>query len=268
MAITFSDLEVLRPAALEAEGRPYRVTQLEVLDYQPTYGDLDTILVRPGCIGVFVGPKPSPLIAAVRHAIRANDGTDQRLANTIREQLAGRARIALEDAVDLLVQQPVFASIRYGGRTLVSSLFAPPGLPMAAVAIPYNGGTLAPRGFSLVEHYTPGATDALDAVLVRHTPQLTKGEKAALDRLPTDLAEMNVGTAALCFALSAVAIASAVCLATGICCPHRPRVPRDDEDFATTPDFHLQDEQLTQMNPALAARHLLRIRRDALEGRF
>ena len=264
MAAALEEFAVLRPAALEMEGRPYRVKKLELIDYRPERS-ADTLLVSPGCIGIFIGPKGSALLAEVREA--ATGGKESGgFADRLRSQLADRPGMPVADAVDLLLKQPVFGSVRYGGRTVVSSVFPAPGAPLAAIALPYNGGQLAPGAFSLVEHYLEGRTEELDGIAIRHSPQLTAAEKAALDKLPPEMAELNVGTAVFCFALSVIAIAAAVSLATGICCPQRGvSLPSDTTSSTPVPNVHITDVQLSNMSAALAARELLRIRREILE---
>src|SRR5262249_37579084 len=152
MSLTLDDVQVLRPASLETEGRPYRIKPLEVIDYA---ADLDAergaLLVKPGCIGLFAAPKGSELLEEVRRAATAGDGSDRAGADRIRAMFVDRQMLPVEEAIRVLIAQPVFASLRYGGRTLATSVFTPPGSEIAAVAMPYNGGRLASEGFSLVE---------------------------------------------------------------------------------------------------------------------
>jgi hypothetical protein len=269
MSLTLENVQVLRPASLETEGRPYRIKPLEVIDYKADLDADGTVLIRPGTIGLFAAPKGSPLLEEVRRAATAGDGSDRAVAERIREQFVDRQMLPIEEAVRLLIDQPVFASMRYGGRTLATSIFTPPGSDIAAVAMPYNGGRLAQDGFSLVEHYREDSDAELDGFVLRHAPELTRSESAALDKLPAEMSEMNVGNAALCYALSLVGIAAVVSLATGICCPHWV-VEANDPGSASTPmpDLHLGDAQLEKISAAATARHLLRIRREMLEHRL
>jgi hypothetical protein len=269
MSLTLENVQVLRPASLETEGRPYRVKPLEVIDYETDLYAEGTLLVRSGSIGLFAAPKGSALLDEVRRAATAGDGSDREVAQRIREQFIDRKMLPIDEAVRLLIDQPVFASMRYGGRTLATSIFTPPGADIAAVAMPYNGGRLASDGFSLVEHYREDSGAELDAFVLRHAPALTRAESAALDKLPAEMLEMNVGNAALCYALSLVGIAVVVSLATGICCPHWV-VRANDPGAASTPmpDLHIGDAQVERMSAATTARHLLRIRREMLEHRL
>lgn len=252
------DLDTLGAAALEAESRPMRCSPIEILEYTPSSGDPARQLAGPGTVTLFLARKGSPVLDEIRAA--ASGGQDQQLTARLRAQSKGRTPLPLNRALEMLKAQPVFADVRYGGLTLASNYFVPGDAACSAVVLPYNGGRLARQGFTLVEHWRAADDSPLQAVALLHAPPLTAAEKAALEQVPADQLELNVGKSYMCWALSAIALAALVTLAA--ICTYQP----ESDDDHRGPGDHLDEDEILALGPAATARELLRLRRRKLEG--
>jgi hypothetical protein len=123
------------------------------------------------------------------------------------------------------------------------------------VPMPYNGGSLEGVEFTLIKRSRADLATDLKAFIVRCAPELTEAEKAALALLPPDANDLNVGRAAMCYAITGVTVVLVVIAATYACPGSAPRVA-------------LTDDEITQLGPELTARKLLQLRRAALERRI
>jgi len=191
------DLRALNAATLEAERRALRQRRLAVFDYQPSSKEAVVALAAPGTVTLYLGRRGEPMLRQIAETAMRKGRDDARLALKIREGLERRERqrMSVPEAVDLLVKQPVFADLRYGGKTVASHLFVPDDMDIVSVVMPYNGGRLARGGFTLVEHIAEGSHAALTGLLVRAAPPLTRAEAVALSLVPSSQLEANVGVA-------------------------------------------------------------------------
>lgn len=255
-------LQAMKLVEEEIERRSLRVTQIEVIDYQPQRDDPDNELAPSGSITLYIGERGSKAIQELKSAITSDRSKCSKIVSRFLEQSAKREEVTLEEAAKIVTKQPVIGEIRYGSRCLASSLFVPKDVELCAVALAYNGGKLLP--FDLVEFYDDQNLKAyeLQAIALRRAPKLSKAEIAALQAVPSSQLERNVSSAQACYALSAVAVAVLVTLAA-ICSYsfHSPFV--NDED----PRMALSEDELERIGPEATARKLLALRRKALEVR-
>jgi hypothetical protein len=114
-------------------------------------------------------------------------GPLRKLAQKLREQDSESIR------ADTLAVVPVFGEIRYGTRTLTSSLFAIPLMQTTSVRLPYNGGKLDFKAFRFVEYFTNESDPALQAVVVIAEPTLSALEKQILEKVPMEKSEVHIG---------------------------------------------------------------------------
>lgn len=246
-------IQALRPVALEIEARPSRVSPIDVLDYTPDHDDYPRMLAKPGTVTLFVARQGSDVIGRIRDAVTSGGDEDAHIAAELAEQFRRRSMVPIEEAVATLLVQPVFASVRYGERTMAQSLFAPDDVQACVVPMPYNGGYVADDSFKLVEHYLPGTHERLAALAVRHTPPLTPAERAALKAVPPDQREWSIGQPMACYAITAITVTIVLAGATYAC----PGITEPEE---------LPDETIKALGPEATARKLLAIRRQVLEG--
>jgi hypothetical protein len=245
--------EPLRAVALEVEARPSRTSNIEVLDYQPSHVNEHLFLAKPGTVTLFVAKRDAEVLSEIRQVVTTGGDRERLLTARLMAQFERRTVVTLEKAAATLIEQPVFASVRYHGRTLAQSLFVPDDLDVCVVPMPYNGGYLSRDEFTLVEHYSPGAEDRLEAVVIRHAPPLSRAERAALEAVPSDQREWSVSSPMMCYALTGVAIVGAVIGATSFC--YQIEAPRRE----------IPEEEIRKIGPAATARKLLAIRRRILE---
>ena len=247
----------LQLAADEQAERSLAYRDIDVLDYVPTRSDAIP-LCPVGCVRVFVAAQGDPLLDRVRCAASATGDEDVDVVeNELRPRLEGRERLSAYQVWRQLKRSTVFASVRYGGRTLATNVFVPEDLGFVVLDNPYNGGELYPQHFTLVEHRRDDAELALDAVALRHAPPLTAAERAAVELVPAEQLEANVTLNASCCDNWTFAVWTAGAVTFAINCG----IPLD---VAREQARHLSDEQIGRLGPAASARALLDFRREAL----
>ena len=253
---------------VEAQARPIRLTNLEVVD--KTSLAQNAFIGIPGTLTVFVARKGSAALHELREALKAGGEALKQLYRKVGEQAAQVERWTLEEAVQATIQEPVFAELRYGGATLAQGLSVPEGLDMTTVLfLPYNGGRLAQEGFILAERFTEGSDAALEALVVRIDPPLTEAERAALQLVPVDQAINNVSANKPCdttwvavATVAAVAATPTVTDATVTTLVIEALGSRGAELADLEP--HIPEETLKLLGPAASARKLLEMRREVL----
>ena len=77
---------------------------------------------------LYVGLKGSSTLAAIRRAASGKDGADVTVAERIHADYKKRKLLSPFSVWRVLQAQPVFASVRYGGRSIIKNLPIPPGL--------------------------------------------------------------------------------------------------------------------------------------------
>jgi hypothetical protein len=246
-------IQALRPVALEIEARASRATKIELLDYRPTHQDYTGFLAKPGTVTLFVAQRHAEILGRIRRATTSAGGEDRSIAADLAAKFNQRSMVSLEQAVATLTREPVFASLRYGDRTLAQSLVAPEPDDVCVVPMAYNGGYLAENSFKLVEHVIPDSNAELEAVLVRHVPPLSLAERAALQAVPLDQREWSIAQPMACYAITAITVTLVLAGATYAC----PGIAEPEP---------LPDREIKKIGPSATARKLLAIRRRILEG--
>jgi hypothetical protein len=257
-----SDIELLRPLALEAASRPIRHRKLEVIDYQPSSDRPEEHLALAGTITVLLAKPGSKLLMEIRSAVAACDNRDRKLAKRLYKQYANRYPSPLPEAVKVAQSQPVFADLRYGGATLAPYLFVPKDLDVAIVNLPYNGGRLARGGFSLAEHPRTEEDISLDVLVLRNTPPLSKAEVSALAKVPEAQRELNVGAGPGEVACSVVLLTLAVVAEVAVVAVTFAITGKVDLEHME----HIEPDTILQIGPSATARMLVSMRRKVLLG--
>ncbi|MEA5259372.1 hypothetical protein VB264_16355 [Arcicella aquatica] len=262
-------LELLRLATIETESRALKSSSIEILNYKPDIKKSKILLTQQGTATLFMAKKGEPLLDEIYKYLKSGVGAEQTIVEKFIKQFSDIKEIALEEAVLLQKKQNLLASVRYGGKTLLEGFFIPEKIKVVGASFPYNGGGILEEGFKLIQHYSKeNLKEELQCFIVLHEPNLTKAEADILKQLPENQFELNIGTNPKGFATALIAIAAAVSLATGICCPHR------NEDFvipnyAFDPyEVHLPDAVLKQISVSAAASEILKIRRNFLVHKY
>jgi hypothetical protein len=245
---------LLQLAADEVEERELHHSSIEVLDYVPSDPSRG-VLAPAGSVTVFVSQKGAPILQRIRAAAKEKSGLDVGLSEEIRAAFRGRERVTCYRAYRLLKDSASFASIRYGSKTLATNILPPPGPNLVVLANPYNGGKLKPSELTLVEHRVPSAKTGLEAVALRHSPPLTKAERAAVEQVPESQLEMNLTMDAECCDDWTFIAHVIVAITFAMLCMRAPEA----EDQVT-----LSPEEIERLGPAASARKLLNIRRELL----
>jgi hypothetical protein len=212
----------------------------------------------PGSVTVFVAEQGARILQRVREVATGQEEDEIELAEYLKSLFEGRERISYYEAWRQLSRAPVFASIRYGGRTLANNVLLPEGPELVVLENPYNGGGLSPPNLTLVEHRRDDTDFALEAVALKHMPPLTDVELRAIELVPEDQLELNLGPHGDCCdnITDAVQIIIAVTFAMASVRP-----------VDAYPERHLSAAEIERFGPAVSARQLLDIRRDLLGHR-
>lgn len=252
---------VFGEAILDGETRSIRTIPIDVVDVSAQSGSV----VGLGMMVGIVAKKGTGIVNRLRVLLEKGQGGAAEAKEILTKKIDRGLWTTSREYVDRLVNEPVYAEIRYAGESLHKGLFVPQGLDVVSTVFPYNGGRLAPEGFSLVERFRGGTTDELEALIVRSAPELTEAEKVALHNVPPDQLVNNVGPASWCdttwwaaagYAIAAGFAAAAVAVGTTLVL-----------DGKRAPDWndHLSDKEIEKLGPAASARSLLALRRKLIE---
>ncbi len=261
MQTALRDFKTLDALSTEASNRPIRRRSLEVVDYKPTDPRPETHLALEGTITVLAAQPGSRLMAGIRKAVASRDYEQGELARRLYRQYRGRKPVALSRAVKIAVAQPVFADVLHGDMLLVENLFVPEDLEVAFVSFPYNGGHLATGGLTLVEHPRSEKIKPLDVLVLRHMPELTKAERAALVKVPAEQRALNVGSTLIPRACSVVLLTAAVVAEVAIVAVTYAITGKVDLEHME----HINPADLKKMGPSKSARVLVEKRRGFLK---
>ena len=91
---------------------------------------------------------------------------------------------------------PVLAELTYGPKTIAQGLFLLPETEALRSFVPYNGGELSAHGFKLSQYFWIGSEVRIDSLILIRKPTLTLLEKTIFQKVPSDVSEANLGTAA------------------------------------------------------------------------
>jgi len=191
--VSLSDFRTLDKLSDEAASRPIRRRSVEILDYKPADPRPETHLALEGTITILASRSGSRLMAKIRNALAEKAGATEAVAKQLYLQYKRRKQVSFARAVKTAVESPVFADVYYGDALLLENLFVPDDLEVAFIPFPYNGGKLADARLLLVEHPVSDNVKPLDVLVLRHLPELTKAERAALQKVPAEQRAMNVG---------------------------------------------------------------------------
>jgi len=249
--ISMDQKDLLVFAAHETDSRPLRYKPIKVIDYKPSRPD-GRVLAPPGSVMVYVAHRSTGLVRKIADIASSQSPADTEMAEYLYKQYEGRRLLSPHRAWRLLQSASVFASIRYGGSTLARNVVIPTGAEAVWVASPHNGGQLEPKELTLVEHFKEESSDALEAVALRHVAPLTPAERAALDAVPADQLELNLGAAGSCCDSVTDVLQVVIAATFAIMCGN------------PIPDPHISEQELVRLSPTATAIRLMQIRRDAL----
>jgi hypothetical protein len=255
------ELRTLDSLAAEAANRPIRRRELEVVDYQPADPRPETHLALEGTVTLLAARSGSRLMAEIREALATKPSKTEDVAKKLYLQYKKRKQVPLARGVKTAIAQPVFAHVLHGNLVLLENLFVPKDLEVAFVPFPYNGGALAETGLVLVEHPVSEDAEPLDVLVLRHTPELSKAERAALEKVPAEQRALNLGRGPGIQACSVALLVVAVVVEVAVVAV----------TFAITGSIdlrhmdHIDPAEIKKMGPAKTARALVEKRRQFLQ---
>jgi hypothetical protein len=252
--------DVFRAAILDGESRSVKTTKIDVIDVPPYKGSS----VGLGMMIAIIANKETKILTRLRSLLQGGEQGAKDANEILSKTTTKKAPATSQEYVEMLIRQPVYADIRYGGETLNKGLFLPPGVDVITSVFPYNGGRLAPEGFSLVERFRDESKAGLEALIMRSAPNLTESEKTALLSVPSDQLVNNVGVASWCdttwWAAAVVALALAFPAATAAAATTL-LMSKGESAF----NENLPDKEIQKLGPAASARSLLALRRKLIE---
>jgi len=222
---------------------------------------LEAELTPPGSITIFMAPADSPFLEDVTTAFSTADrGRQEALQKIVTESAASRSTISLIESMKELTADRTYADLNYGSKALARNLGLPNRIPFGTLTLPYNGGDLDDRKFELVEYTREGIKERLGAVIIRRPPVLTAAEREALDKVPADLLEINIGSSPLMpMTLALVTIAAFVAI-NAITLGPAP------SSLAAQLRIELAEESIRELGPLASAQELLALRQRLLSG--
>jgi len=101
---------------------------------------------------------------------------------------------SLSKAAEQIIEAPVYFDLRYGGKTLATTIALINGSTIGSILLPYNGGQLRDEDFSIIEYYRSEPPAGYDYLLIKCPPHLSDIEQKAVDAVPADQLELNIGS--------------------------------------------------------------------------
>lgn len=258
------EVKLLDVLDAEIARRSARFTTVEVIPYRPTSNIPDAQLTPPGTIGVFAAKRGSAVLRQLVAAAQEGKGADRRLARAIVRKMMGRKRVSLEEATARAINQPVLAQLNYGGATMVRDIFVEDADDLFFTILPWAGGALTPKGFRFDEFVFEDEDEDLDCVLLANPPILTAAEKAALAKVPAEMAHVMVSPAARAAVPGlTIALGLHVLVWGFVYATYTLAKAHNDHSME-----HINPAVLENLSPVATARALLKLRVDVLAGRL
>lgn len=231
---------VVESPPLDPGGREYIL--------KPIKGTVILIWARPG----------SGLIPKLAAAYADGDEAAlESLSAGFADQLDNQTIRSVEEGLERLFECTSYFDVVYGSTELIGCLGLPRGIDFGAVGFPYNGGSLDDTSFKVVEHYL-GEPESYETLIVKVPPRLTELELQAVQAVPAELSEINIGHATVCPLACGGIIAIGIALYTCAGVHHEQLL--DGFDAVVLPA-----DQLERLGPLASARQLLAVRRNILQ---
>lgn len=176
--------------------RPLRFVKPSVLDVAHVEGSFSTIGVVPprGSAVIYCAPKPGTIIDRIERALAGNDRKSlETLAAEIDDLLKDKAEPSGEEVARALQNVETLFEVRYRGKTILEVNGLLDGYSFSTTTVAYTGGALKSEDFTVAEHVADEKAAGNRYLIAFRPPVLTDLEKAALARLPAELAEMTIG---------------------------------------------------------------------------
>jgi len=252
--------KALRDVHFEKLGRSENKSSPEIVLWDAVANDRAYFLLKPppGSINIYWSHSGSTLIKELKEAYVTRD---ENALGSLSSQLVTawkeRRVRSIPEAARLAIEAPLVFDIRYGGKTLAESLWAPEE-GCGTLTLPYNGGPLQLENFSVVAYLLEKTREASPEVLIVVAPPvLTDLEKQALGTIPSQFSEMLIGRSPVaCTVLVTIVVFVAVVTVVTTCCQ-----PFHDK----LAEVELTDQALQEFGPMLSLAKLLEVRAKIFE---
>jgi hypothetical protein len=253
---------IVQNLASDQHRRIIRKNHPAVLTWEPDpvpTGEYYNLKPLPGSVTILWASRGSELLRHIENAYASRDiETLRTLGERVARDTLRRSVISIREAVDQLIDAPVYFEFRYNGKTQARNLALINGIDIACLPFPYNGGRLREDDFTIVEYYRPRHRAEYDYFVLIAPPRLTELEKIALEAVPADQLEMNLGAAGKCWGWCAATVVAVVVLTVVVAC---------GPICAKLDSLSLSEEVLKRLGPIASARELVNMRRELfLEG--
>jgi hypothetical protein len=243
--------------ASNKETRSRRTRRPTVFQYR---ADAPIHLVPAGTALVLFAREQNENLERTRHALAHSDSeTLEQLASHFSLHFGASEPSSIsstEEAADLLLQEPVYADLRYESRVIAPLMVAPERRPLGGMLIPYIGGPLYSDNFMYEEYLSSTEGPGLDVVVIAQEPNLSPLERAMVNDAAAAETGMVLGSGDYALkALPGVLGAIALMTALGTLCV----APSAEMD-----SVHLNGEDISRMGTAASAHKLLRMREEIL----
>ncbi len=155
-----------------------------------------TDMQPPGSVCITVAPKGSKELRALAQAVGNSDSAAvDKVLMPIKKELQRRKQMDYQAVTEIIEKTSSFVDVSYGGRSLATTLFAIPEVPVSRAILPYLGGSLKPERFEVLEYLQDPAPEAagLDVLITVHEPELDPAVASVLKQLPADYDTMRIG---------------------------------------------------------------------------
>lgn len=144
-------------------------------------------LVPIGTVIVFVARRDCPLLSRIKDAlIDCNTELLSKLSSELSLYFGMKRPLKAStplEAAQLLLQEPVFAELRYEGKVLAPVLAAPEDNPLGGLLLPYAGGTLNIEAFAYEEYLANPECPGLEVVVIAREPPLSDLERTVVEKV-------------------------------------------------------------------------------------
>ncbi len=215
-----------------------------------------------GSVVSVIARRKSGLVAKLQKAIKSNDLQSlEAILQTFDNDLSNRRVRFFEELYDLVEKSPVFCDLIYDRKLLAPELCLFPENQQGILVFPWNGGYLEPTAFKVMHYHRSSETSEdseYDVLLILSPPFMSEAEQEGLFRVKDVYSEINISPVACCALIGPMLNGVMACLTL-----------QDWTSDAMTEALNAisaTEHDIASMEPQEFARHMLCLRREAMEA--
>jgi len=144
-----------------------------------------------GAIWICLGPSGSKTLERLREVLSTNICQGLDILHKLPSGPKEVRQISTLDRPEQLSQSPLIAEVLYGMHRIAVGLFKHPLPDAVSVSVPYRGGKLTHRDFTLVEYARQNNKVKLECCIVIRPPVLSKVEKYFFSLVPGEVCDID-----------------------------------------------------------------------------